>query len=93
VILATVSSQRRFHSDLRAALDGRIRMEAAWDLDYADAARLRGVSSEQKCMVIPDFSDPQAMAVARTVDGRAQIATIAVGGDGSRDQLLQHGRI
>jgi hypothetical protein len=68
-------------------------MEAAWDLDYADAARLRGVSSEQKCMVIPDFSDPQAMAVARTVDGRAQIATIAVGGDGSRDQLLQHGRI
>jgi pilus assembly protein CpaE len=91
VILATVSSLRNFHSDVRAALDGRIRMETAWDLDYADAARLRGVSSEQKCMVILDFSDPQAMAVARAraVDGRAQIATIAVGGGGSRDQLLQ----
>jgi len=89
VILATVSSQRGFHSDVRAALDGRIRVDAAWDLDYADAARLRGVSSEQKCIVILDFSDPQAMAVARAVDGRPQISTVAVGGGGSRDELLQ----
>lgn len=89
MILATVSSQRSFHSDIRAALEGRIRVETAWDLDYADVSRLRGVSSEQKCIVILDFSDPQAMAVARGVDGRPQIATIAVGGDGSRDELLQ----
>ena len=89
MILATVSSQPGFHTDVRAALDGRIRVETAWDLDYGDAPRLRGVSSEHKCIVILDFSDPQAMAVARAVDGRPQIATIAVGGDGSRDELLQ----
>jgi pilus assembly protein CpaE len=89
VILATVSSQPGFHADVRAALDGRIRVETTWDLDYGDAARLRGVSSEQKCIVILDFSDSQAMAVARAVDGRPQIATIAVGGGGSRDQLLE----
>ncbi len=89
MILATVSSQRSFHMDVRAALDGRIRMEAAWDLDYDDAARLRGVSSEQKCIVLLDFSDPRAIGVARAVDGRKHIATIAVGGDGSRDELLQ----
>ena len=89
MILATVSSQPGFHADVRAALDGRIRVETTWDLDYGDAARLRGVSSEQKCIVILDFSEPQAMAVARAVDGRPQIATIAVGGGGSRDQLLE----
>ncbi len=89
VILATVSSQRGFHADVRAALDGRMRVETAWDLDYADAARLRGIPSDQKCIVILDFSNPQAMAVARAVDGRPHIATIAVGGGGSRDELLQ----
>jgi pilus assembly protein CpaE len=89
VILATVSSQRGFHADVRAALDGRLRVETHWDLDYVDAPRLRGVSSDQKCIVILDFSDPQAMAVARSVDGRAHIATIAVGGGGGRDELLQ----
>ena len=89
MILATVSSQPGFHTDVRAALEGRIRVDTTWDLDYGDAARLRGVSSEQKCIVILDFSEPQAMAVARAVDGRPQIATIAVGGGGSRDQLLE----
>jgi hypothetical protein len=33
VILATVSSRPGFHTDVRAALDGRIRVETAWDLD------------------------------------------------------------
>jgi pilus assembly protein CpaE len=89
VILATVSIQRGFHADVRAALDGRIRVDAAWDLDYNDIPRLRSLPAEQKCIVILDFSDPQAMAVARAVDGRPQIATVAVGGGGSRDELLE----
>jgi pilus assembly protein CpaE len=89
VILATVSSQRGFHADVRAALDGHLRVEAHWDLDYADAPRLRGVSSDQKCIVILDLTEPQAMAVARSVDGRPHIATVGVGGGGTREELLQ----
>jgi pilus assembly protein CpaE len=89
VILATVSQQLGFHADVHAALDGRLRMDAAWDLHYDDAPRLRGVSSEEKCIVILDFSDPRAMAVARSVSGRPQVAIIAAGGGGSRDDLLQ----
>jgi Flp pilus assembly CpaE family ATPase len=89
VILATVSIQRGFHADVRAALDGRVRVDAAWDLDYNDIPRLRSLAAEQKCIVILDFTDPQAMAVARAVDGRPQIATVAVGGGGSRDELLE----
>jgi len=90
VILATVSSAIGFHADVRAALEGRLRYETAWDLDYDDAARLRGVPSDQRCIVILDFSDAtHAMAVARAVDGHSHIATVAVGGDGSKDELLQ----
>jgi pilus assembly protein CpaE len=74
---------------VRAALDGRLRVDAAWDLDYNDIPRLRNLPGEQKCIVILDFTDPQAMAVARAVDGRPQIATVAVGGGGSRDELLE----
>jgi Flp pilus assembly CpaE family ATPase len=75
---------------VRTALDGRLRVEAVWDLGYEDTARLRGVGSEQKCIVILDFSDPaRAMPVARAVDGQPHVATIAVGGNGSRDELLQ----
>jgi len=90
VILATVSSALGFHADVRAALEGRLRIETAWDLDYDDAARLRGVSSEQKCIVILDFADPsRAMQVARAVDGRPHIATVVVGAQGSREELLR----
>lgn len=89
MILATVSSQRAFHAEVRAALDGRLRVDNTWDLDYSEAARLRGIPVEQKCIVILDFSDSQAMAVARSVDGRAHLATIAVGGGGSRDEMLE----
>lgn len=67
-----------------------MRIDDAWDLDYDDAARLRGVSSEQKCIVILDFADAgRALAVARSLDGRRQIAIVAVGGGGSREELLQ----
>ena len=90
MILATVSSERSFHQDVRAALDGRLRVEASWDLGYEEASRLRGVAADQKCIAILDYSDPgRAMAVARAVDGRPQIAAIVVGGGGTRDELLQ----
>jgi pilus assembly protein CpaE len=90
VILATVSSDPDFHNDVRAALDGHLRFEAAWDLSYGDANRLRGLSPEHHCLLIVDFMDvPLAMPVARAVDGRAQIAIIAVKGGGSREELLQ----
>jgi pilus assembly protein CpaE len=90
VLLATVSSDPDFHKDVRAALDGHLRFEAAWDLGYEDAARLRGVNAEEKCILILDFSDAlRALPIARVVDGRPQISSIAVKGGGTREELLQ----
>jgi pilus assembly protein CpaE len=90
VILATVSSDPDFHKDVRASLDGHVRFDAAWDLGYEDAARLRGVSVEEKCILILDFSDVLgALPIARAVDGRPQVSSIAVKGGATRDDLLQ----
>jgi pilus assembly protein CpaE len=90
VILATVSSDPNFHKDVRASLDGHLRFDAAWDLNYGDGSRLRGLSPENRCILIVDFAElALAMPVARVVDGRAQIAVIAVKGGGSREDLLQ----
>ncbi len=90
MILATVSSDPGFHKDVRASLDGHVRFEAAWDLSYEDANRLRAIGTDLQCILIVDFADlPRAMPVARAVDGRPQIAIIAVKGGGSRDDLLQ----
>jgi Flp pilus assembly CpaE family ATPase len=90
LILATVSADPDFHKDVRASLDGHIRFEATWDLSYEDGSRLRGLSPENQCILIVDFADlALAMPVARVVDGRAQIAIIAVRGGGSREELLQ----
>jgi pilus assembly protein CpaE len=90
VILATVSADPDFHKDVRASLDGHLRFDASWDLGYEAAARLRGVSAEEKCILILDFSDAsQALPIARAVDGRPQIASIAVMGGGTREELLQ----
>jgi pilus assembly protein CpaE len=90
LILATISSEPDFHKDVRASLDGHVRFDAAWDLGYEDAARLRGVSAEEKCILIIDFSDvPAALSMARAVDGRPQISSIAVKGGGTREELLQ----
>jgi pilus assembly protein CpaE len=89
VILATVSSDAGFHRDVRAALDGHLRFDAYWDLGYGDAARLRGLDSEQKAIVIVDFADPvSAMPAARAVDGRLLVGTIAVNAGGDREELL-----
>ena len=90
MILATVSSDPDFHKDVRASLDGHLRFEAAWDLNYEDANRLRAVGPEHQCVLMVDFSDlPHAMPVARAVDGRPHIVVIAVKGGGSREDLLQ----
>jgi pilus assembly protein CpaE len=90
VLLATVSSDPDFHKDVRASLDGHLRFEAAWDLRFDDAIRLRGIGAEEKCILILDFSDPpQALTVARSVDGHPQISSIAVKGGGTREDLLQ----
>jgi pilus assembly protein CpaE len=89
LILATVSSDPDFHRDVRAALDGHLRFEAAWDLGYHDCARLRGLDSEQKAVVIIDFADPaRALTAARAADGRLLVGTIAVNTGGSREELL-----
>ncbi len=90
MILATVSSDPDFHKDVRASLDGHVRFEAAWDLTYQDANRLRAINPELQCILIVDFADlPLAMPVARAVDGRPNIVLIAVKGGGSREDLLQ----
>lgn len=90
MILATVSSQSIFHRDVRSALQGRLDAELSWELDYEETTRFRSIPLEQKCIVIMDFADPtSAMAVARSLDGRHQIASIAVGAGGTREELLQ----
>jgi Flp pilus assembly CpaE family ATPase len=89
VILTTVSSDPAFHGDVRAVLDGRFRFEDVWDLGYEDAARLHGVKSDEQCLNVVDFTDQaRALAVARTLSARPQIATIAVNGSDSRNELL-----
>lgn len=89
MILASVSSDPAFHSDVRAALDSRFRFEVVWSLGYEEAARLHGLESEQKCLTILDFANQgRALPVARALSGRPQITTIAVGGGDSREQLL-----
>src|SRR5580704_7161546 len=89
MILATVSTDPSFHSDVRAALCSRFRFDALWDLGYQDAARLHGVEPDQKCLAIVDFSEQAAaMPLARALSGRSQISTIAVGFGGSREELL-----
>jgi pilus assembly protein CpaE len=89
VILATVSSKTSFNNEVRAALVGKLHFETVWDLTYDDAARLRGISSDQKAIVVVDFDDPgRAMPTARALGDRLLAATIAVGTGGNRDELL-----
>ena len=90
MILATVSLDPGFHKDVRASLDGHLRFEDAWDLAYEDASRLRALGPEHHCLLVVDFSDlPQALPVARAVDGRPHVVIVAVKGGGSREELLQ----
>ena len=89
MILATVSQDPAFHSDVRAALETRYRFEAVWALNYEDSPRLLGVEPDQKCIHILDFSnEARALAIARTLNGRTQITTLAIGCGSTRDELL-----
>ncbi len=89
LILATVSSEPGLHGDVRAALDSRFRFDSVWDLHHEDSSRLLGLKAEQKCLVIIDFSnDARALPLARTLGGRPNISTIAVGCGGNREELL-----
>jgi len=89
VILAIVSSDPSFHSDVRAALDSRFRFEAVWNLGYEDAARLLGIKSEERCLNVVNFADHErALPLVRTLSGRPQITTVGVGGGVSRDDVL-----
>ena len=90
MILATVSSDAGFRRDARVALEGHIAFEAIWDLGYDEVARLRGIDSDKKALVIIDFANSEkAMAVARAVNGRPLVSTIAVGVGGSRDDVVR----
>jgi Flp pilus assembly CpaE family ATPase len=89
MILATVSQDPAFHSDVRAVLETRYKFEAVWNLNYEESTRLIGVEPDQKCVCIVDFlNHDRALAVARTLSGRPQITMIAVGYGNSRDDLL-----
>lgn len=89
MILATVSSEPGLHGDVRAALDPRFRFEAVWSLGFDEAARLLGLKSDQKCLVILDFAgDSRALALARTLGSRPNLSTIAVGCGDNREDLL-----
>jgi pilus assembly protein CpaE len=88
LILATVSSDPGFHSDVRAALDTRFQFEAIWDLGYGDGARLLGLKNDQECLNIVDCSDPAAVPLMHGLNGRQHIATIAIGAGASREEVL-----
>ena len=59
MILATVSSDAGFRRDARVALEGHIPFEAVWDLGYDDVARLRGIDSDKKALIIIDFASSE----------------------------------
>lgn len=88
VILAIVSSNESFLLEVHEVLDSRLQRDAAWDMSYDEAPRLRTLGLEQ-CILVLDFSDARrAMAVVSMVSGRPQVATIAVNTGSSRDELL-----
>ena len=70
MILATVSADPNFHKDVRAALDGHLRFEAAWDLSYQDAHRFAGLGPENQCILIVDFADLAAGNAGGSGSGR-----------------------
>lgn len=89
MILATLSSEPGFHKDVCAAFDTRLPFDAVWELGYDDAARLLGIKSDQKCLNIVDFTNPdRAWPAVRTLSGRPQITTIVMNCGNSREELL-----
>jgi Flp pilus assembly CpaE family ATPase len=90
LILAIVSSDHAFHSDVRAILATRFQFEAVWEVSFDGAARLMGIKSDQKCLTVLDFADgEQAFGLARILGGRQHNATIGVHCQDGRDELLR----
>lgn len=90
MILVTASADGGFHREIAGALQGRFRFEAHWQIGYGEVTRLRTAGADQQYIVIIDFADPnRALLTARTVDGRPEFAAVAVGGGGSREDVLQ----
>jgi pilus assembly protein CpaE len=93
MILATVSSSPDFHAEVRTALDSRFRFEHFWNLNFGDAARLRGVPADGKCICIVDFivdfgDESGGLRLARSLTGRPQIAIIAANAGSTREELI-----
>ncbi len=89
MILSTVSADRGFHADVRAALDARFRFDTIWDLGYGDVARLHGLKSDQKCLNIVDFSHARsALPVARALTNKPHVTTVAVNCGASREEVV-----
>lgn len=89
LILATVSSQPQFFREVQAALDGRLAVEAAWELSYDDVGNLSAAAAEKKCLLFMDVQDLlKALAVAPLLDGSRLVVAIAANGDGSREELV-----
>lgn len=89
MILATVSERPQFFRDVHSALAGRLALEAAWELQYDDVARLRNLPPDKKFLLIIDLQNlSRALAVAAALESHRQIAAIAAHGDGSREELV-----
>ncbi len=90
LILVTASADGGFHREIVGALQGRFRFDAHWQVGYNEVTRLRTAALDQRYVVIIDFADPtRAMAIARAVDGRSEFAALAIGGGGTREDMLQ----
>ena len=90
MILVTVSSDAGFHREASQALEGSIAFDSVWRLAYEETDRLRTAGADEKYVLLVDFADSKrALAVAQSVDGRPEFAAIAVGGDSTRDDLVQ----
>lgn len=90
MILVTASPDAEFHREIVGGLQGRFRFDGHWQVGYGEVTRLRTASPGQQYVVVLDFADPgRAMTIARAIDGRSEFATLAVGGGGTREDLLQ----
>jgi pilus assembly protein CpaE len=90
VILATVSNDAAFQSDIRNSLESRCRFDSIWGLGYDESARLLALKSDQKSLVFLDFSDRDlALPPARVLTSRSHIALVGVNCGESREELLQ----